>query len=381
MRFEKHKINHYFILLFSLLSFVTASVLYLAKKRKNSKISLLGHKLVGNIEEFIKAEQHGGREFQYITFSFKDYKLLSKSYQNILCTFYPTHILKVLSSEIIISSHGIIFHRLIKKYFKIKTFYTGHAIKSNNHIEILAEQEIFDEVWLFSDFEKRIYIEECNYSIKNLISTGYPRIDSLSELVKNKSLIKDRLGIDSDVLLYAPTDDRNNSVYKNHHLSPHNIELYKILENIGEELKLKTLIKYHINTHVDIKILKFIENSNNLLFFDKSKSLPDITPLSISDLLITDWSSVFVDYLISNNPILFLDTPMAYNISGVSKVFNNKHISRINSFEGLIKEIRILHEANFKIQQPLRQLKNDIYEGKFDNDNLGRCLKRLERNL
>jgi hypothetical protein len=72
---------------------------------------------------------------------------------------------------------------------------------------------------------------------------------------------------------------------------------------------------------------------------------------------------------------------MAYNISGVSKVFNNKHISRINSFEGLIKEIRILHEANFKIQQPLRQLKNDIYEGKFDNDNLGRCLKRLERNL
>jgi CDP-glycerol glycerophosphotransferase len=153
------------------------------------------------------------------------------------------------------------------------------------------------------------------------------------------------------------------------------------LENIGEELKLKTLIKYHINTHVDIKILKFIENSNNLLFFDKSKSLPDITPLSISDLLITDWSSVFVDYLISNNPILFLDTPMAYNISGVSKVFNNKHISRINSFEGLIKEIRILHEANFKIQQPLRQLKNDIYEGKFDNDNLGRCLKRLERNL
>lgn len=356
-------------------------MLYLVRKRKNSKISLLGHKLVGNIEEFIKIQHHEGREFQYITFSFKDYQQLSKSYRNILCTFYPTHILKVLRSEIIISSHGIIFHSLIKKYFKIKTFYTGHAIKSNNHIEILAEQEVFDEVWLFSDFEKRIYIEECNYSIKNLVSTGYPRIDSLNNLVKSKSLIKDRLGVDSDVLLYAPTDDRNNRIYKNHHLSPHNIELYKILENIGKELNLKVLIKYHINTQVDIKILKLIKNSNYLLFFDNSNSLPDITPLAISDLLITDWSSVFVDYLVSNNPVIFLDTPMAYNISGVSKVFNNKYISRINSFEGLIKEIRILHETNFNIQQPLKELKNKIYEDKFDNDNLARCLRRLERNL
>ena len=356
-------------------------MLYLVKKRKNNKISLLGHNLVGNIEEFIKIQQHEGREFQYITFSFKDYKLLSEIYENILCTFYPTHILKVLRSEIIISSHGITFHSLIKKYFKVKTFYTGHAIKSNNNIEILAETEVFDEVWLFSDFEKKIYIEECNYSINNLVSTGYPRIDSLNDLVKNRSLIKDRLGIDSDVLLYAPTDDRNNSVYKNHHLSPHNIELYKILENIGEELKLKILIKYHVNTRVDKNILNLINNSRHLLFFDKSKSFPDITPLAISDLLITDWSSVFVDFLVSNNPVVFLDTPMAYNISGISKVFNNKHISRIDSFEDLIKEIKILHETNFNIQQPLQELKNKIYEDIFDKGNLARCLRRLERNI
>ena len=68
--------------------------------------------------------------------------------------------------------------------------------------------------------------------------------------------------------------------------------------------------------------LRYIKNSTYLFSFELNKGL-DITPLAISDVLITDWSSVFVDYLITDNPILFLDTPMAYDISGVSKVFEN----------------------------------------------------------
>ncbi len=71
---------------------------------------------------------------------------------------------------------------MFKNFFGIKTFFTGHAIKSNNNQEILREQELFTEVWLYSNFEKNIYIEECNYKINNLVTTGYPRLDSLNKL-------------------------------------------------------------------------------------------------------------------------------------------------------------------------------------------------------
>ena len=121
----------------------------------------------------------------------------------------------------------------------IETFFTGHAIKSNNHKEILREQKLFTEVWLYSNFERDIYIEECNYDADNLVTTGYPRIDTLNNLLSIKERIKKEIEIDSKLILYAPTDDRGNKNYKESILSPHNVDLYKLFEEISLKLNLK----------------------------------------------------------------------------------------------------------------------------------------------
>ena len=62
-------------------------------------------------------------------------------------------------------------------------------------------------------------------------------------------------------------------------------------------------------------------------------------PLAISDILITDWSSVFVDFLSLSKPTVFLDTPRTYTKSGVSKVFDNKSITRVKNYENLKTQI------------------------------------------
>ena len=377
MRFEKNKPSHYVIITISFLSFILASILFLFSQTKKDLIILSGHKLIGNLEEILKLQNYKNNKIFYITFSFIEYKKLKNEYENIFITLNPYHVYLLLKSKIIISSHGLVLHKLLKEYFEIKTYFTGHAIKSNNNSKILKEQYLFDEVWLYSEFEKDIYIEECEYKVNNLVVTGYPRLDSLNKLLQDKEIIKKDLNISTKLVLYAPTDDRKNEKYINHQLSPHNLDLYILFENIAKKFDLRFLIKYHINTEVDRKTFDFIQNSKYLFSFESEKIL-DITPLAISDVLITDWSSVFVDYLITDNPILFLNTPMAYDISGVSKVFENKYINRLLNFEEIQQSFQKLNKNNYTSLNRLSEFKKEIFNDIYSDNNLDRCLERLD---
>ena len=377
MRFEKNKPSHYLIITISFLSFILASILFLFSQTKKDLIILSGHKLIGNLEEILKLQNYKNNKIFYITFSFIEYKKLKNEYENIFITLNPYHVYLLLKSKIIISSHGLVLHKLLKEYFEIKTYFTGHAIKSNNNSKILKEQYLFDEVWLYSEFEKDIYIEECEYKVNNLVVTGYPRLDSLNKLLQDKEIIKKDLNISTKLVLYAPTDDRKNEKYINHQLSPHNLDLYILFENIAKKFDLRFLIKYHINTEVDRKTFDFIQNSKYLFSFESEKIL-DITPLAISDVLITDWSSVFVDYLITDNPILFLNTPMAYDISGVSKVFENKYINRLLNFEEIQQSFQKLNKNNYTSLNRLSEFKKEIFNDIYSDNNLDRCLERLD---
>jgi len=377
LRFEKNKPSHYVIITISFLSFILASILFLFSQTKKDLIILSGHKLIGNLEEILKLQNYKNNKIFYITFSFIEYRKLKNEYENIFITLNPYHIYLLLKSKIIISSHGLVLHKLLKEYFEIKTYFTGHAIKSNNNSKILKEQYLFDEVWLYSEFEKDIYIEECEYKVNNLVVTGYPRLDSLNKLLQDKEIIKKDLNISTKLVLYAPTDDRKNEKYINHQLSPHNLDLYILFENIAKKFDLRFLIKYHINTEVDRKTFDFIQNSKYLFSFESEKLL-DITPLAISDVLITDWSSVFVDYLITDNPILFLNTPMAYDISGVSKVFENKYINRLLNFEEIQQSFQKLNKNNYTSLNRLSEFKKEIFNDIYSDNNLDRCLERLD---
>jgi len=379
LKFNKHNPAHYITYFLSLISLVLATLLYLFNKKKNNVVIFTGHKLIGNIETLINSENIKYNKY-YLTFSLKDYISLSKKKNNILLALNPFHLFILLKSKLIISSHGLVLHRLLKKYFNLKTISTGHAIKSNNNSEILKELYHFDEVWLFSNFEKKIYIEECNYKIQNLEVTGFPRIDGLSDLYLKKDEIKRAYGFnDQDkLILYAPTDDRKNQEYLNSIFSLQNLNLYKFFDEISDKLNLKFILKYHINTNLNGEIIQYINKSKNLKRLENANNYPDISSLAISDILITDWSSIFVDSLAISIPIIFLNTPRAYIESGVSKVFNNQLIERKNNYEEISKDLSKLIDDNFLFNKNLKELKKIIYEDTYENNNIARCVERIE---
>ena len=379
MKFNKYNPANYITYFLSLISFILATLAYLFNTKKNNVVIFTGHKLIGNIESLIDADDIKYKKY-YLTFSLKDYLNLSKKNNYILLAINPFHLFRLLKSKLIISSHGLVLHKLLKKYYNLKTISTGHAIKSNNNSEILKELHQFDEVWLFSNFEKKIYLDECSYKMQNLKVTGFPRIDTLNDLLIKKNKIKSSYGFNAEdkLILYAPTDDRSNPEYLNSIFSLQNLNLYKFFDEISDKFNLKFLLKYHINTNLDREINKYINKSKNLIRFKDSKNFPDISSLAISDILITDWSSIFVDSLAISMPIIFLDTPRAYIESGVSKVFNNKLIERMNNYEDMSKNLSRIINDNLLFDENLKELKKLIYEDTYENNNISRCIERIE---
>ncbi|MCR4716280.1 MAG: bifunctional glycosyltransferase family 2 protein/CDP-glycerol:glycerophosphate glycerophosphotransferase [Lachnospiraceae bacterium] len=137
---------------------------------------------------------------------------------------------------------------------------------------------------------------------EKIIETGYPRNDILykgntPENIKN---IKKKLGIPEDkkVILYAPTwrdDDYVSSGNYNFELQ---LNLDDMRKRLSDEYVVVLRMHYYIASQMDISEYEGFA-------FDES-SYSDISDLYlISDILITDYSSVFFDYGNLRRPVLF----------------------------------------------------------------------------
>ena len=135
-----------------------------------------------------------------------------------------------------------------------------------------------------------------------VLEIGYPRNDFLNKFTEeNVITVKEKLGLINEkrkIILYAPTwrdnqhDAEKGYVYKN----PVNFDLLR--EKLGDEYIILFRAHYLVADNFDFK-------SYDGFIYDVSK-YDDINELYIiSDILITDYSSVFFDYAILERPILF----------------------------------------------------------------------------
>jgi CDP-glycerol glycerophosphotransferase len=136
---------------------------------------------------------------------------------------------------------------------------------------------------------------------KNILETGFPRNDILFKKNNEKSInsIKNNYNIPSDkkIILYAPTW-RDDEFYEN--------GIYKFSSSLDIDLLQKELSDTHIilvKLHYLVK--DSIDWSNYEGFVYKCDHLWDIQNLYlISDVLVTDYSSVMFDYAILKRPMI-----------------------------------------------------------------------------
>lgn len=181
------------------------------------------------------------------------------------------------------------------------------------------ESRNWDYLISSNPYSSKIFRRAFKYN-KEMLELGYPINDIFfkdnDEFVAN---LKSKLGINPDkkVILYAPTwkDDEKNESWQ--HYFNLEIDLNRLYEEFSDEYVF--ILKMH---HLV---------SENLVIDDKMKdfaidlsSYDDIQELYImSDMLITDYSSVFFDYAHSKRPILFFVPDLNHYIENVRGLYLN----------------------------------------------------------
>lgn len=167
---------------------------------------------------------------------------------------------------------------------------------------------------------------------KDILEVGYPRNDifylSDDEKAELTRKVKENLKIPTDkkIILYAPTfrDDQTNK--KNKYQFQLELDLQELYEKLSDDYVL--LIRMHVVISNKIKIPKIYNQ-----FIKNVSTYSDIQELYlISDICITDYSSVMFDFANSKKPLLFY----AYDLELYRDTLRGFYMDYVNEIPGPI---------------------------------------------
>lgn len=168
------------------------------------------------------------------------------------------------------------------------------------HDDVIKDSEKWDYCLSPNKYSTEIFKRAFRLRDEQMINSGYPRNDILINYnVGNIEKIKSKLGIKSEkkVVLYAPTWRDNEYVKADFFTAKLHLDIERMQREFGSQCVILIRTHYLIANQLDIQ--------DNEFAFDVS-DYQDINDLYlISDILITDYSSVFFDYANLMRPIIF----------------------------------------------------------------------------
>lgn len=234
--------------------------------------------------------------------SLKHFYYLAKSKYWIFNSKTPAYMYKKSNQVYLQTWHGTPLKKLARdiEIGEDATFYRTKMSKDDMVKTYDQDVEKYDYLISPNEYSTERFISAFGVGRDKIIETGYPRNDILTnynkELVEN---IKNSLGIDDSkkVILYAPTWRDNVYDVKGYSFMP-KVDFKKWREVLGDDYFIIYKPHYLIVNNIDQ------EGLEDFIYF--SKATDSINELYLaSDLLITDYSSVFFDYSILKRPMLF----------------------------------------------------------------------------
>lgn len=243
----------------------------------------------------------GAKVIEYFSIPYFYYLARSK-YWVVNCKL-PTYILKKENQVYLQTWHGTPLKRLAHDIVldnKDTTFYRSKMSAEEMYNTYDEDVRKYNYMISPNPYSTKVFKSAFRINEERLIETGYPRNDILVNSTNDQIVrIKERLGLPKDkkVILYAPTW-RDNSYVIEGYTFKLQVDFRKWQEALGEEYVVVFKPHYLIINDFDIKAFEG--------FVYEASATSDIAELYlISDLLITDYSSVFFDYAILNRPMYF----------------------------------------------------------------------------
>lgn len=165
----------------------------------------------------------------------------------------------------------------------------------------LIETQKWDYLVAPNQYSKDIF-KSCFAFGKSFIESGYPRNDVLYQKNNDKDItdIKKQFGIplDKKVILYAPTWRDDYYISKGKYKFHIPFDMDKLINILGDDAVFIFRAHYLVAESLDN-----VSTHPNIFNLSKNVDISDL--YLVSDLLITDYSSVFFDYANLKRPMLF----------------------------------------------------------------------------
>jgi len=258
------------------------------------------------------------------------------------------------------SAHGPIKYGKLAKYLKLK-------IVNENFMDFFVTPSGTRK-------DKKLIVNYFQISPKKILTTGYPRNDILfSKDLELKTQIRKKYKIAQNfkrVLLYAPTFRDNSFTAKLPFSQEDLFELNDVLKSSNSILIMKA--------HMFEQIIEF-KNYSNIKKASKNTDIQEL--LCITDILITDYSSVYCDFLLLNKPILLFTYDFEeFMKKGRGFYYDFKQIAPgplIFTGKELIEAIKNIHNIEKDFEEKRLKTRR-LYHKNIDGNSNERLLKFLK---
>ena len=329
-RLDMKRIRRYFSYVLPVFTYFLLLPIYTIFLRKSENtIGFASRKFGGNIKYLYKEmKKYNGIKAYFVT-AFK--KELERSQSSNVDAYYDMDIRNFplfLRTDIWITDNGPrlipvlgLIDRVCMRFFGFRCrwkfgskwvdVWHGIGFKHVGREELMLG---YDLVFLTSEFFRRHYSRKSGVLTKLKI-TGNPRMDPLFKKAVSRGELLKNIGISSNKknILYAPTRSHE----KKRLFFPWE-KTDKIIEEIEKFCKQSScnfLIRMHpwfyvYRSEEAKKVDEKIKQKKNMFILSPKKYVCVQDILYITDILITDWSSIANDFIILDRPIIFLDVDL-----------------------------------------------------------------------
>lgn len=390
MKIDKRRPLHWLFLGLFFAQALIGAILRAASSRSGKlTVVLYGHKLNGNLlalYSHLKRSPDLGMEPVFLTMDRAYHSHLEKSGINSCWACAPACSTMLSQAAALVSDHGLhSLHLLIPLYRRMgmRFFDVWHGIpfKGFDADDFRLQQRYYDETWVASDENRKLYVEKFGFRPDQVIVTGYARTDKLVCQTEQNAEYRQRFGLppQGKLILFAPTwaqDTQGRSIYPFGHSEA---EFLGALSNLGQRHKVTFIIRTHLNSKatpaVDYPGLVRLPSSEH----------PDTEGILLAaDMMICDWSSIAFDYLLLDRPTFFLDVPPPFR-KGFSLGPEYRFGEKVKDLDALLKGIEtclLQPESYWRTYGELhQQVKTQVYGGIADGKAADRYVTRLNHHF
>lgn len=346
------------------------------------RVLLYGHKLGGNLlalQRYLD-ENHPEVEVVYLTLDPAYYRELAARGVCVALATSPRCLRWLITAEAMVTDHGL--HALwpLLRFSDMKFFDVWHGIPFKGFDAAdFRVQHRYHGVWVASELLRDLYVGRFGFNPEIVHVTGYARTDCLVNGQKSPDAIKRDLGLDPSVcgklVLFAPTWKQD---FNERALFPFGVEpgeFLQALSALAGAAGATILVRFHLNSG------QTLPTELDRVAYVPYARYPDTEAvLSVTDVLVCDWSSIAFDFLLLDRPTLFLDVEPPFR-KGFSLGPEYRYGAVVRSLPELLSQLETCLSRPEAYWGDYRErhvaVKQNVYGDYADGRSAERCAEKL----